>query len=172
MSDLLIICSVGLKKPAICYKKSLFFTLFLTVFHCFSPFYAQEQIAPIALGSVARFSRLLWTKEWNCDSLLGIKRGKAVKNCQKHGEKNEFFRANHSLQKNNWSHSPFTKSESLFRSFTHKKWAIRPKKPKSEFPTLLEGVGLSHLYGITSSTTDVCEYEPISNVVLRKVWES
>ena len=36
-------------------KRICIFRMFLTVFHCFSSFYAQEQIAPIALRSIALF---------------------------------------------------------------------------------------------------------------------
>ena len=39
-------------------KKVVVFTMFLTIFHCFSPFYAQEQMAPGALHSVALFKEL------------------------------------------------------------------------------------------------------------------
>ena len=66
-----VICTwfaFALKKPAIRSKTFVFFTMFLTVFPCFSSFYAQEQIALIALCSV---TLLYWffTKEWlgvNC----------------------------------------------------------------------------------------------------------
>ena len=44
-----VICSFALKKRVICSKNS-YFLMFLTVFHCFSPFYAQEWIDPIALS--------------------------------------------------------------------------------------------------------------------------
>ena len=47
-----VIRSFALKKRAICSKNS-YFLMFLTVFHCFSPFYAQEWIDPIALHSGA-----------------------------------------------------------------------------------------------------------------------
>ena len=46
-----------IKKRAIRLKKFLVFTMFLTVFHCFSPFYAQELIATVALCSVPLFWR-------------------------------------------------------------------------------------------------------------------
>ena len=47
-----MIHSFALTKRAICSKKFVFFTMFMTVFNCFSPFYAQERIAPVALCSL------------------------------------------------------------------------------------------------------------------------
>ena len=38
----------SLSKTSASLKKSYTFYMFLTVFHCLSPFYAQERIAPIA----------------------------------------------------------------------------------------------------------------------------
>ena len=38
-----------------------------------------------------------WLLYKESDSLLGIKKGKAVKNCQTHGENKKIFQANHSF---------------------------------------------------------------------------
>ena len=51
-SRITIHCSTNTRK-----NLYLFLTMFLTVFHSFSPFYAQERIAPIALRSVALYKR-------------------------------------------------------------------------------------------------------------------
>ena len=57
MSDLFVIRGrIAVKKQVICSKNVNFF-LCLTVFHCFSPFYAQEQSASFTLRSVTLFSK-------------------------------------------------------------------------------------------------------------------
>ena len=55
MNDLLMICSFAFKKRVIRSKKFVVFTMSLTVFHRFSPFYAQGLIASIALHSNTLF---------------------------------------------------------------------------------------------------------------------
>ena len=40
--------------------------MFLTVFHCFSPFYAQERIAPIDLRYVSLFKEWPWAIRSRC----------------------------------------------------------------------------------------------------------
>ena len=56
-------CTFTLKKRVIRSKKFIVFTMFLTVFHCFPRFYAQEKITHVALLSVSLF------KERYSDSL-------------------------------------------------------------------------------------------------------
>ena len=48
-----MICSFALKKREVPATNFVAFTMFLTVFPCFSAFYTQEQLAPIALRSIA-----------------------------------------------------------------------------------------------------------------------
>ena len=70
-----------------------------------------------------RIARFLWAKERNSDSLFsksngsnslkGIKKGKSVKNCQKHNENYEYFPANRL----------FFESERAKVWFSLKKWA-------------------------------------------------
>ena len=90
------------------------------------------------------------------DFLLGIKTRKAVKNCQKHGENNEFFRANHSFfesesavhfqkkrkeQRVQFTHgrsflkrtTRVNRSQSLYKESDFER---KSEKQKSEFPTL------------------------------------
>ena len=45
-------------KPCNSLEKIVFFIMFLTFFHCFFPFYAQERISPVALRSVALYKRV------------------------------------------------------------------------------------------------------------------
>ena len=52
-----MICSFALKKREVPATNFVAFTMFLTVFPCFSAFYTQEQLAPIALRSIAFFKR-------------------------------------------------------------------------------------------------------------------
>ena len=65
-------------------------------FLCESLVFLSKRAKYIAIRSFPRAnrSRMLLMES---DSLLGIKMGKAVKNCQKHGENNELFRAKRSI---------------------------------------------------------------------------
>ena len=92
------------KKHGIRLKNCCFFCMFLTVFHFFSPFYAQEQIATVALSSITLRNAsllLLFTKEWpkQIASIAHYKRS--------------------------------TVSGFLFRSFTRKKQAFQSKTQRA-----------------------------------------
>ena len=65
----------SLSKKSDLFKNIHIWWMFLTVFHCFSPCYAHERIAPVAFHSVALYKRgtishnsqslpSLFTKEW------------------------------------------------------------------------------------------------------------
>ena len=74
MRDSPVILSFALKKRAIRSKKILAFTKFLTVFHCFSPYYSQEGLAPVVLykkATMSDFLPVLFKIEQNSDSLFG-----------------------------------------------------------------------------------------------------
>ena len=109
---------IDLKKQAIRSKKFVF----LYVFHCFSPFYAQVGILPVALPSLQKSNRerfavfqeritlsLFFKSELRFRSFSRVNRSFAL------------FREWIAL-------SLFFKSESLFRS---QKWAIRLKKQRA-----------------------------------------
>ena len=67
-----------MKKPAICSKKFIFLVCFWQFFTAFPLFYAQERIT-----QGCSFVKRDWAKSDGRNLLLGIKRGKSVKNCQK-----------------------------------------------------------------------------------------
>ena len=71
-----------------------------------------------------------WAKSSSSDSLFGIKRGKVVKNSQKHGENYTFFRANCSF-------------------FESKRWKVRfafKKRANHSRHSLLKSYSLSSLF--------------------------
>ena len=106
----------------------------LTVFHCFPPFMTKSELQqPL-------FPPLLFFKEWRekfaLVTLYKIETGSLLLQSLLTKEQPCLIRSHCSLQKSNGSDSLFSKSESLFRSFAHKKRAIRSKKTKSKFPPL------------------------------------
>ena len=89
-------------------KKFVVFTMFLTVFHCFSPFYAQDLFTLVALRSVAIF------KVWQERCFYSLYK------CR-------------SLKKNEIGTRSLEKSESLFHSFAHKNEGFA-RKAKERIP--------------------------------------
>ena len=79
------------------------------------------------------------------DSFLGIKMGKVVKNCQKHGENNTFFQANRSFFESGGAICPQKSRESLMslsdkerrEQFTYSHSLLKSNKSESLMAALL-----------------------------------
>ena len=125
-----------------CSKKNKQFAGQIHIFHecvwqfftAFPPFMTKSELQqPL-------FAPLLFFKEWRekfaLVTLYKIETGSLLLQSLLTKEQPCLIRSHCSLQKSNGSDSLFSKSESLFRSFAHKKRAIRSKKTKSKFPPL------------------------------------
>ena len=97
--------SFALMRRAICLKKFIVFTMFLSVFHCFPYFYAQEQIAPINLYSVTLF------KEWQ--ERFALKKSESL-----------FCTFAHKNEQNAWKTKEQIPNPGYFRSFSSA-WTLR-----------------------------------------------